>query len=543
MLPPLEHPVQPVRHRDPKTGAFIASLAPTLAIALAVGVALPSHAQNADLRGSIEERDAAADSFDEAFEPTDPTIDDDAPAPAATTFDDTVDEAEPVTLRRAANGRLVPSRPGLPTASNAGRQGRARRVQPAQPVAGIQDDGGLATSQANTPLRTVQGGGGARPAPGPYDPLGTRVGPLDVVVGIEQSLGYTSNAEFASGGGESVVSETRFNVDAVSDLPVHEFRGSLNGSFRKFTEDAESLPTLDAAASFRYDVRRDTTLTVGGTYSLATESATDDSLLGLPRAVDGRPLVHTGNISVEAARTGGRLFGSLRGSVGREVYGDIEFVDGTSRSQFDREATLFETALRIGYAHTPAFQPFIEGEIGYRRNDEREDRNGQNRDAARYALRGGVQLDLGEKLTGSLAAGIESVVYESNRFDTLTGPSLEAQLNWSPDRLTRIDVTASTLFDDAVTTDLAGALDYRLAVNATRDLRENLSLFGTISVALRDPGGDSERTTFNADAGLAYSLNRSLALTGRLGYTNVRSEIANSSYDVKTATIGLRWQK
>ena len=504
-----------------------------------------ARAQESELRGTLDQADARFDAGD----PEDDAADEDEtgarllPEDLEEQLAGADEPEEPARRVRAANGRLVPASAGQDRDARATSRERAVRLRPL-PTVGTPLPDGSTIPRANVAAQTVQGGGVAGPQPGPFDPLGTRLGPLRVVTQVEQALGATSNADFASGGESATFSETRFDLTATSDLPVHELRGSLRGSYRKFLSgDADDLPTVDAEGAFRYDVTRDTSVTFGATWSVATESATDDSLLGLAQPIDARPLVQRGEASIEAARTGGRIFGSLRGSIGREVYGDIEFADGTSRSQADREATLFETAIRVGYAHTPALRPFVEGEIGYRLYDERNDFSGQNRNAARYALRAGVLVDLAERLSGEVALGVEAVDYESRNLDSFAAPSVSARLDWTPDRLTRIALTAQTVFDDSATAGVGGTLDTRIAATATRDLRDNLDLFGTLSLNLSDPGGSREETTVAAELGLAWSINRALAITGRVGYSRVESALANADYDVRTASIGLRWQR
>ena len=525
-------------------GRFLAALSATAALALA---APDAHAQSAE---PLEQADAEADRFtDPPRADPDGDADREASPTAAPVLPETAeidlsgnDGDRPRRRVRDAAGRLVPSRPGAFTVAPRPPQGRATPARRAGAVAAPSADG-TTSPRSNVAASPVQTGAATANVPGPYEPLGLRLGPLRLVTTVEQSIGTTSNAEFTPNGRGSAFSETRFGLSATSDLPLHELRGSITGAYRKFFEDVEDLPTLDAEGAFRYDVQRGTSITFGGNWSVRSESATDDSLLGLSRTPTARPLVQAGAAFVEAERAGGRVFGRLRGSIGRELYEDIEFTDGTRLSQGDREATVFEAALRLGYRHTEALQPFVETELGYRLHDEELDRNGQNRDATRFALRAGVQVDLNEKLTGSAAVGIEGIVYESAAFDDTLGPSIAARLDWSPNRLTQIGLIAETLFDDSVTAGLGGSLDYRFGVELNRQLRDNLALFGTLSLNLGDPGGAQEETTYAAEAGLAWNINRALALTGRVSHSRVESALANADYDVTSASIGLRWQR
>ena len=493
---------------------------------------------HAQLRGALPDGEPVEDTG-EPIDPAEPEVevDEDGEVQVDTGLDDEIADDQ---TEEDADGRLRPSQPGEARRERARGdvQGRARR---APPVGTARADGSVST-RASESATAVQAGTRRTDVPGPYDPVGIRLGPLRVVSTVEQSVGVSSNADFTAGGEGGRFSDTRFALDAATDLSLHELRLSIAGAYRAF-DTSENLPTLDASAAFRYDVRRGTSVTVGAGYRLFTESATDDALLGLARTPNGRPLVHEGEAYVEAARTGGRLFGSLRGSVGRELYEDVEFTDGTRLSQYDREATILNGRLRLGYEHTPALRPFVEGELGFRFHDAREDRNGQNRDAWRYALRAGLDVDLGDKVRGTLAAGLEGADYVSANLDDVLGPSVEARLDWSPDAVTRIGVGAQTVFDDSVTAGRSGSLLYRALVDANRDVRENLALFASLAVGYQDFDGAREDTTLVAEAGVAWSLNRNAAVMARVGYTRVESSAENASYDARTASIGLRLRK
>lgn len=532
--------------------------ASSLLLALFMGTAASTSGwtQDAGLRGTLTDPPEQDDVFANDAERPDPAAD--GTQPRAPVFGDaTSDEPTDATGRRRnrattadpaarerndatdpAGARSDPRDAGRPVNNT-----RAERATRATRAGTRQVDGSL-SPLANPRALTLQGGF-TRPRPEPFEPLGVRLGPLRVTAVFEQGLGYTTNADFAADGASSAVSDTRATITAVTNLPVNEFRGTLRaGTLEYLNGESEGTPTVDAEGEFRYDLSRGTAVRVGATYAFTTESASDDDIT-VPDGVDldGRPGVHRYSLFTEAERTGGRLTGRLRTTVAREQFEDARFSDGSRRSQEDRNVTIFRSTLRAAYERTVAVQPFAEAEIGYRLHDLRVDSDGFNRDGTQYALRTGIALDFGATLSGEIAAGLEGFIYESSRLENIVGPSVSGVLTWSPDELTTLTGTVVTRLDPATTAGQSGTLAYDGTVDVTRDVRDNLALTALAGLAYEDFDGAREDLTYRLEVSALWRLNRALGITGRLGYLNVDSTDAFSSYDATTATIGLRLQK
>ena len=547
----------------------VPTLLPAIVSALLLGTAAPAWAQDAGLRGPLSDPPEQDDVFSNDDERPDDATDTGRPRPpifddaAADGADDDDDEERRERRRRggpAARAEEAARSAGAATAApvtaggaatdgarrEAGRPENNTRVEPASRATRVgtrQVDGSL--SPLSNPRLTTLQGGFRRTPPGPYEPLGVRLGPLRLTGTLEQGIGYTTNADFARDGRSSAVSDTRASLTAVSELPVHEFRGTLRaGTLEYLNGTSEGTPNVDAEAAFRYDWRRDTSLTLGTTYGYTTESASDDDIV-VPAgvALDGRPGVHRYSLYGEAARGGGRLSGRLRTTIAREQYEDGRLSDGTRLVQDDRDLTIFRGTLRAGYEHTVAVQPFVEAELGYRLHDNRVDSAGFERDGTQYALRAGVALDFGAKLSGEIAAGLEGFIYESSRLEDIVGPSASAVLTWAPDRLTSVVGTVQTRLDPATVAGRSGSLAYDAFVDVTRDIRPNVALTGLAGIGYQDFDGAREDLTWRVEAGALYRFNRALGIQARVGHRRVDSSVEASSYDATTATIGLRLQK
>ena len=124
------------------------------------------------------------------------------------------------------------------------------------------------------------------------------------------------------------------------------------------------------------------------------------------------------------------------------MFGDAELSTGGTISQEDRNSTLVAGVLRTGYEISPALTPFVEVEYGHRFYDLDVDSNGFERAATRTGARAGVELDLGEKFSGELAAGWINEDLADKRLASVSGPSVSADLNWSPVRGTIVGLDA-----------------------------------------------------------------------------------------------------
>lgn len=423
----------------------------------------------------------------------------------------------------------------------ADRNVRARRAQ----QVGLIDETGTVIPLANTPARPVQGGA-TRDEEDPYAPLGIRAGTFLLFPTLTQTLGYTSNADASAGGEEAGFSLTEARLAIVSDWALHELRFELSGSYQTFFNDtSDDVPVLEGSVQLRLDHQPDFTSTFGASVRRTTESATSDNLsVPPPAVVTDRPDLMTYSAFAETRKRIGLVTGSLRGSATRSVFGDADLSTGGSLSQADRDSTLFQGTLRLTAETGAAFRPFVEAGLGARIYDESVDRNGIARDSMIYALRGGLEIDRGDKLNGEIAVGYSNESFDDGRLADLGGLTLDGTINWSPWRLTTITATAQTSFTPSTDIGESGSVTYAGSLGISRDVRPNLTLNARILASLRDYEGSSrEDETWQATAGAEWRLNRSIALVGQIGYETVDSTDPSSSYDAYTARIGLRLQR
>ncbi len=429
------------------------------------------------------------------------------------------------------------------SASPATDQGNPR-VRRTQPVGNIREDGSI-SPLANRPAGPVQGGN-AQADESPYAALGIRVGTFTLSPVLTQSLGSTSNAAAASNGEESLFSQTDARLTAVSNWALHELRGEIGGTHQTFFDsDTDDLPTLDASLQLRIDHSNNLTSRFGGTYNLSTESAESDNLtVPFPLTVDDNPNVHRFGGYAEVEKQAGRYFASLRGTITQTNYEDASLSDGSTLSQEDRTNTLYELQGRVGYEISPSFQPFVEASLGARRYQRALDRNGNSRDSMLYALRTGVEFDRGDKLNGEISVGYSNEEFDDDAINNLDGLTIDASINWSPQRLTTFTATAQSEFTGSTNADEAGSVTYAISLDAVHDLRPNLSLNARVLASLRDYDDSGRQDEMlQGQIGAEWRLNRSAAVIATLGHEILDSTEDASSYEATTARIGLRLQR
>ncbi|WP_295806291.1 outer membrane beta-barrel protein [uncultured Nitratireductor sp.] len=375
----------------------------------------------------------------------------------------------------------------------------------------------------------------------PYAPLGLRFGTFTVTPTLEQGLSWTSNADSSPGGSEAMLSETTLRLAAVSDWARHAATMDAYGIYRR-SVSGDEVSELEGGidSTLRFDLAHDYTALASLGYSIRPESASSPVIIA---GVEDRPLRHTLDGSLGLSKNLGKLRLSATGSVSRQQYGDATLVDGSTLSQDERNATLATLRLRTGYAVSPALTPFIEGEIGRRLYDEKQDSAGYERSATRIAARAGVMVDIEEKLSGEAAIGWIAEDIDDERLDTVSGLALAATLNWSPQRGTNVRLDGSTTIEGTTDAGSSGSILYAGTLRLERQIRANLTAEAAAGLSWRDYMSGEHDLTMNGEAGMTWWLNRTLGLTGRARYEKRTSSLPDRDYDATSVFLGIRMQR
>ncbi len=356
----------------------------------------------------------------------------------------------------------------------------------------------------------------------PFLPVGFRAGTWQVFTRLEQAIGYATNSSYAAGGNPGGFSQTDLNASLQSDWSRHEARIDVEGSYRySFDSEEEDIPYGAVRGALRLDLLDGFAVNVLGGYQYTTEST---SSRDLNASVTERPGVHRLNGSVELERTGGIFDIGLRGSADRETYDDAQLSNGSSESQRDRNNTIYEGSLRIAYGASPVLKPFVFAGLGRRQYDEDVDRNGDERSSHILDLRGGVEFDLGEKLSGDIAIGYLQEDYDGSTLDDVDTASLFANMIWSPERGTNVSFSASTSLGGSTTSGESSAIQRDFALVAVRQIRDNLAAnaFATLEID-QYPDDQGSDYLWSIGAGLEYFFSRYFSATANVEYEELNA--------------------
>lgn len=307
------------------------------------------------------------------------------------------------------------------------------------------------------------------------------------------------------------------------------YERNLNGN------QNDTDPNAQIGADLRLDLADDTIAHITGNYRFEREDVADPNALGDASEQAG---VHQfeGEASIE--REVGRIHGLAALSASRDIYTDAKLSDGSVYSMKDRNRTGIDGRLRLGYELSPAIIPFAEIAIGHTFYDRRRDSSGYERSSDNYAARAGIAFDFGEKLRGELAGGYQRVSYEDARLDAIDAFTADGNVSWSPQRGTDVNIGLRSTVQDSTAAGQGGWAEYQLSSALAHQMRDHLVARLTGSATYRDFQGSSDNNvTWIAGAGLTWSINRYLEMTGDIEYETTTG--GGSDQDILRAGVGL----
>ncbi|KPB00315.1 outer membrane beta-barrel protein [Ahrensia marina] len=392
----------------------------------------------------------------------------------------------------------------------------------------------------------------------PYAAQGIRLGNFTFRPSVE--IGYSATrttTKFNSGSGigestsdqSALQSSLRLLVN--SDWSRHALQLDLGGSIPTQLTGEEDDPVYDADASLRLDITNSTTLTLGGRLNVSSDDpqsadyfdAIDPVLFPGVRGVND-PTTRSYGGSAALAHDFGGVTAALTAAIQRLEYSAARLSDGRTISQSDLNSTNYDITLRGGYALSGVLSPFVEFNYGQRVMDEAVDSAGVDRNATRYGLRLGTEIDMGEKLSGEIAVGYGWQDLADARFDDVHGATIDAEFTWSPLRGTDVTWATSTSFQNSGNENVAGSILYATELGLQHRILSNLTATATLGAEYEAfTGAELDEKTLSGELGLVYNLNRFVALTGRVRHEKTFTSDAASHENTTSGFVGLRLQR
>ncbi|MDG3578770.1 outer membrane beta-barrel protein [Rhizobium sp. YJ-22] len=373
--------------------------------------------------------------------------------------------------------------------------------------------------------------------PNRNDAPGIRLGTMVLRPSVTQSVAAERQKSGSNTQNRNYL-QTELKGTLASDWSRHALTVTGDGIYqRNISGDGEEKPSVNIDADLRLDLAERMTGHIRGGYGFYRED-TDD-----PNAISGATTqagVHTLKGGLELQRE----FGVIRGTTGldleKRIYTDATLADGSKVSLEDRDRLSGTLRGRIGYELSPAIIPFLEAAVGRARYDLRTDSLGYARSFWTYAMKGGVELDMGEKLRGELSAGYERADFDDERLQALSGLTVDGTLAWSPQRGTDVTFGLATTIEPSTTAGASGYVAYTANAGISHEVRDNVVARLTGSTVFRDyPNGSvQDETVYTAGPGFTWGLNRYLDLKGDLGYELTSRKVSDDTRTLR-ASIGL----
>lgn len=377
----------------------------------------------------------------------------------------------------------------------------------------------------------------ARQASDPYAPQGVELGGITLYPSLEAGTVFTNNVTRASAGaqsdfGLSLKPSLRFESDWVR----HSWEGQASGDFTAYLkhDDSNSMQT-DASSKFRLDIRRTTQAEFETGYALEQAGSENSEV---PDTAIGNRTSHTLNAGVAFIHDFGGLEGRAKLGIERQIYEDVELSGGGTEDNSDRNNYTPSLSLRLTYTDPPALKPFVELAYAPRFHDEKLDRNGLRRNSQGLTASAGVALNRDPIWSGEAALVYSMRNYEDSALDTNDAIGINGNLTWKPTDLTSVVITLATTLNESSSATSSGTRTWSGRVGVNHELRENVTLLGSLGLALDEgPGGTD--TAISSKLGVDWQLNPNVAWTASYDGTWVDGAISSDSYDDQRLMTGI----
>ena len=308
-----------------------------------------------------------------------------------------------------------------------------------------------------------------------YEAIGIRVGSFIAAPSLEIAPGATDNVFFNNA---NKISDTfvlfRPAIQIKSDWAQNRVILNATGNLSRYAKQTlrnENSYFLNGLGSF--DVSD--SIAVEGQVQLSHVSEspyTDDVTLD----VSVLSQYSFSSAQFKVIRKVGRT--RMTASVRRDSYdfNTLDFGDGTSRNQDERNRDINRLAILGEYALSPSLSVY--GQLSYDDTNFTSLRlNGSaNRDSKAFRLIGGVNFDLAGLMRGTIGAGYTRRNYRSGIYRDVGGLSLQAQLEFFLSPLTTASVNAQRLLQDATLGNGGAYRDTRVTGKIDHALLRNLIL-------------------------------------------------------------------
>lgn len=282
-----------------------------------------------------------------------------------------------------------------------------------------------------------------------------------------------------------------------------------HGTIRQYAENTgENINLFGANGRLRYKATPAQTVTAGAGFERTFQRRDD------PERNDdlNLPLTPIANFSADVG------YGYRPGRLGVEARAGLVKTDYDEPVDDERDLTSYRGSVRTLAGVSSRVDAFVEAYAVWRDFRLDVDNTGVDRDGETFGGTAGVALDITDKLTGEIGAGVFRATFDDPTLDEFTGFGASGALTWLPQQRTALVLN---VFRGDVATNRIGAngrVDSRASLKVFQEVRHNLR--ARLEAGYRHGefrGADQTQDDITAGAAVEYLISRHLA--AELGYT------------------------
>ncbi len=315
----------------------------------------------------------------------------------------------------------------------------------------------------------------------------------------------------------------------------------LKGELTYDVEGSARIGSVTGTAGGEY--KFDALTTLAGRADVTVSQDDPDSSDYAPN-VTSAPLVVSGSGEASVARDLGAFNLALRGSAGREIYGETVYDDNSTSSNDFQNTTGYGAGSRLGYELTPGLVAFIDTEADYLAYDQPSPSLLVKLDNVTYAGRGGLSAKFSQtlELEGSLGLGYTDFA-DSSLLD-FSAVLYDAKATFRPDEtLTLTGAFTTTISQPGTTSGATAKLTYAAVGEASYQVNPWLKLRADAQWSeAHYQGIDNDEYKWGFGAGADYLLNEHTDLTA--DYSFLRTEkTPDPATDEHQLTLGVEFHR
>jgi hypothetical protein len=315
----------------------------------------------------------------------------------------------------------------------------------------------------------------------------------------------------------------------------------LSGELTYEVEGSARIGSISGTAGGEYKLDALTTLTGRGNFKASQD---DPGGPDYASNVAAAPVVLSGDGEIGASRDLGAFNLAVRGSAGREVYGETVYDDNSTSDNTFQNTTAYGVGARLGYELTPGLVAFIDTEADYLAYDVASPSLLVKLDNVTYAGRAGLNARFNEtlELEGSLGLGYTDLIDET--LGDFSAVLYGARAVFKPDEtLTLTGALTTTISQPGTTSGATAKLTYAASGQVEYLVNPWLKLRADAQWSQAHYQGiDSEEQSWGFGAGADYLLNERTDLTADYSFLKTEKTPAPPT-DEHQVTLGVKFHR